>query len=218
MTRENVGGRQWATVEWFASGVLDPLLEINNQCIDLLCGMADAGASGMPLLQGLAPLWRVMGQEARRRLASCPYLLVDAGFADESRWRQLVEHRVSDQPREWRVACFGGERAQGLARRVLTYGWYLARSHPSVARVALGMSPACVARISALGLRDLDLASEVYPGWIRPRWESQVAVWRQLLTAASSTDEPAMQKAALRGIPLLAAGTLPSGPRRGPVN
>jgi len=87
-----------------------------------------------------------------------------------------------------------------------------------VARVALGMSAASVERIAALGLRELDAASELYPGWVRPRWEAQVAVWRQLLTAAVNGDAPAMQQAGLRGIQLLGAGSLSAEARPRPVN
>ena len=48
---------------------------------------------------------------------------------------------MGEQPREWRNACLGGERGQSFARRVVTYGWHLARAHGSIARVALGMTP-----------------------------------------------------------------------------
>jgi hypothetical protein len=93
---------------------LDPLREINLQCIDLLCAMAERADSGLPLLQGLAPMWRMLSRDARQRLAACPWLLVDAGFSDESRWRRLTEHRVNDQPREWRVPCLMGSGARPL--------------------------------------------------------------------------------------------------------
>ena len=207
---------------WLSGDTLEPLREINAQCIDLLCAMAERGESALPLLQGLAPMWRMLGRDARHRLAACPWLLVDAGFGDESRWRQLTEHRVSEQPREWRVPCLVGDRGHALARRVMTYGWHLARSNRSAARIALGMSAACIERISSLSLRELDNASEYYPGGVRPRWESQVAVWRRLLAAASGVDEPALQRAGLHGIQLIAAGLLPTGLaaelRRPPVN
>jgi hypothetical protein len=216
---ETIGSpRQWSAVEWLSGGVFDPLREINGQCIELLCAMADRGDHGLPLLVELAPLWRTLAPDARRRLAACPWLLVDAGFGDAARWRQLGQSRVGDQSREWRMACLGGERGPAFARRVMTYAWHVARSHRSAARVALGMTSASIEQIAALGLRDLDAASELYPGWVRPRWESQVPVWRQLLTAAVTGDEPAMQRAGLRGIQLLAAGTLAADARRRPVS
>ncbi|MEN9705709.1 MAG: hypothetical protein RLZZ393_1588 [Pseudomonadota bacterium] len=219
MARQSQGtARQGSAGEWFSDRALDPLREINGQCIDFLCAMADRGERGLVLLQELAPLWRRLGPDARRRLAECPCLLVDAGFGDELRWRQLVEHRVGEQPREWRNACLGGERGQSFARRVVTYGWHLARAHGSIARVALGMTPGSIERIASLGLRDLESAADLYPGWVRPRWESQVPVWRQLLTAAANADEAALQQAGLRGIQLLGAGSLAQVARSRPVD
>jgi hypothetical protein len=216
--QSNVSGRQPVSGEWLLDRTLDPLREINSQCIELLGAMVDRGDSGLPMLQELSPLWRALVPDARRRLADCPCLLVDAGFADESRWQRLTENRVAEPSREWRVACLGGERGQAFARRVMTYGWHLARANRSVARVALGMTAASIERIASLGLRELELASELYPGWVRPRWESQVQMWRQLLTAAVNADGPAMQQAGLRGIQLLGAGSLAADARRRPVS
>jgi hypothetical protein len=201
--------RHWAAGDWLAGGVLDPLLEINALCVDLLCGMAGGGAS-LPIVQELVPLWRALSDDGRRRLAHCPYLLVDAGFSDEARWRRLQKHSVNDQPRDLRAGCFAGERAAGFGRRVLVYGWHLARAHRSVARIALGMTPICLARIAELSLRDLDWVCEQHPGWVRPRWEAQPLVWRQMLAAAVNADGTALQQASLRGIQLLAAGALGS--------
>ncbi len=206
--KESMAGaqRQWAAGDWFSGGVLDPLLEINGQCIDILCGMAGAEVAALPLLHEQPQLWRALSIEGRRQMANSPYLLVDAGFSDEARWRRLQQNGVQDVPRELRADCFQGERAAGFARRVLVYGWHLARSHRSVARIALGMTPGCIARIAQLSLRDIDWLCEHHPGWVRPRWESQPLVWRQLLAAAVNADNAALQQASLRGIQLLAAG------------
>jgi hypothetical protein len=207
----NTAPRHWAAGDWLAGGVLDPLLEINAQCVELLCSMAQAQSAALPMLVELAPLWRSLSDEGRRRLAQSPYLLVDAGFNDEARWRRLQRHGVNDQPRDLRAGCFPSDRAPGFARRVLVYGWHLARAHRSVARIALGMTPTCLDRIAELSLRDLDWVCEQHPGWVRPRWEAQPLVWRQMLAAAVNADGAALQQASLRGIQLLAAGAL--GPR-----
>jgi hypothetical protein len=200
--------RNWAAGDWLAGGVLDPLAEINGQCIDLLCALAGRDPAALPILGELAPLWRSLSGEGRRRLADCPYLLVDAGFSDEARWQRLRQRAVADQPRELRSGCFAGERATGFGRRVLVYGWHLARSHRSVARIVLGMSPACMDCIATLSLRDLENVCDLHPGWVRPRWELRPLVWRQMLAAAVSADAPAMQQVSLRGIQLLAAGVV----------
>ena len=194
--------------DWLSNGVLDPLVEINRQCIDLLCGMAERASRTVPLLGELAALWRRLPDEARMRLARCPFLLVDAGFGDALRWRGLQLGAVRDVSLPQRSGYFDAARSAHLERRILTYGWHLARAQPSVARIALGMSPECVQCIATLSLRDIDALCERQPGWVRPRWESQGLVWRQLLTAAITGEGAAMQQATLRGIQLLGAGLL----------
>jgi hypothetical protein len=197
--------RPWAVNHWLANGVLDSMAEINAQCIELLSEMADGATQGLPLLECQLPLWRSLSAGARMRLAGCPYLLVDAGFGDPLRWERIARQGVSEQPLEWQESCFKGERASCFARGVLVYGWYLARSHGAVARLALGMAPACLQAIGALSLLELDGVCERYPGWIRPRWESQPLVWRQILSAAVRDDRAAFQQAGLHGMQLLAA-------------
>lgn len=201
--------RHWAAGHWLTGRVLDPLYEINGQCVELLCHMASAAlphSRPAPLLRDLAPLWRRLTDEGRSQVAASPFLLVDAGFADEARWRNLLQAGVHDLPRDPRAAFFQGQRASAFARRVLVYGWHLARAHRSVARLMLGMTPASLSYIAQLNLRDLDRVCEQHPGWLRPRWEAQPDVWRQLLAAAIAGDDAALQLARLRGIQLLGAG------------
>jgi hypothetical protein len=191
--------------DWLDDDVLEPMLEINAQCVELLCAMAAATPAPLAMLRELSPLWRSLSREARVRLSHSPYLMLDAGFCDEARWQKFRQGGVQDGPRELRAGCFAGERAAGFTRRVLVYGWHLARAHASVARVVLGISPACLARLAALSLKDIDLLCEQHPGWVRPRWETRPLVWRQMLTAAINADEVALRQAGLRGIQLLAA-------------
>jgi hypothetical protein len=191
--------------EWLDDDALEPMVEINAQCLELLCGMAAAQPAPLAMLRELQPLWRCLSLDGRQQLSRTPYLLVDAGFGDEVRWANLQRSAVQDVPRELRAGCFAGERAAGLVRRALVYGWHLARAQPTVARVVLGISPACLARLASLRLWEIDVVCEQHPGWIRPRWESQPLVWRQMLTAALNADAMALRQAGLRGIQLLAA-------------
>jgi hypothetical protein len=87
-------------------------------------------------------------------------------------------------------------------------GWHLARANRQLARVVLGMTPLCATRIAALRLRDLDWVVEHHPGWVRPRWEHQPAVWRHLLGAARESNGVLLTQVSLRGLQLLAAGVL----------
>ena len=79
---------QWMQVEtagWRshaeAGAALAPLVEINTQCVELLCGMASRPAPLLPpLLAGAPHAWRSLSPGACQKLAGVPWLLVDAGF------------------------------------------------------------------------------------------------------------------------------------------
>lgn len=207
----SAASRAPSTGDWLADESLQPLLEINIQCIEALRELAsrrDAAASQPAVVTELRPLWLGLSADASIQMAACPFLLVDAGFNDEARWRTLQESGVHDTPRDSVSSCFAGALSAGFVRRVLVYGWHLARAHAQVARVALGMSPSCARRIAALSLRDLDWVSEQQPGWVRLRWESQPVIWRQFLLAAVNSDRTALQHISLRGIQLMGAGAL----------
>ena len=69
------------------SALLAPVAEINQQMLACLRQMALDDAPGAPRLVTLLRAdWRRLDASAQRRLAACPYLLLDAGFAQPQRW------------------------------------------------------------------------------------------------------------------------------------
>jgi hypothetical protein len=201
--------RHWRAGQWLADGTLDAVTEINLQCLDFLAAMAAPGAE--PCAQaggGQRPLWWNMPAELRTRLAASPYLLVDAAFDDESRWRCLAPRMVQDLPRQFAAPVFVGEGAADFIRSVLVFGWHLARANRQLARVVLGMSPACGDLVAQLRLQDLDWLARHRPGWVRPRWERQPRIWQHLLAAARVPDNELLTRVSLRGLQLMAAGVL----------
>jgi hypothetical protein len=208
--------RQWLAGAWLGDGALAPVEEINSQCLDLLCDMAawPQTAAHLPgVLAAQLPLWQQLTPPARACLAASPYLLADAGFDDEARWQAVGAGMVRDLQRDFAQPAFQGEKVAGFVRRVLMFGWHLARANPQLGRVVLGMSPACANHLCGLGLRELDWIAEHRPGWVRPRWELHPRMWRQLLLAAHEDDPRRLTQAGLRGIQLMAAAVLPAQPR-----
>ena len=68
---------------WLRPETLDSLLELNEMAFALLVEQAgERPAPGGALVGAVAGVWRRLDCAARRRAASCPYLLLDAGFAD----------------------------------------------------------------------------------------------------------------------------------------
>lgn len=184
--------------------VLKQLSDINGQLLETLARQAAARVTGGTLVNELRAEWLKLTAEHRVRLAACPYLFIDAGFADSGRWLEVAGCSVRDVA----PACRAREGitllAPELLRPTLMLAWHLARSNPLLARIALGMNQHCATLIGSSRLQDLDLLAETSPPWIRVRWEDRPEIWRQLIRAATHGDTQFCQLQ-LRGLQLLAA-------------
>jgi len=222
--RDGAGADQGALLGcWLRAGTLETVTELNELGLALLAEQAAvSGSAASALLQPIAELWRGLDAAARQRAAGCPYLLLDAGFADADRWRAPPAAAQVGDGGTVRYACyFTVPAAAGVARLVFIYAWHLARSQAAAARLLLGMPAPSAALISQYTLRQIQTLSENHPEWLRPRWPARVQVWRELLQAAASGEAAALERAQLRGLTLLAAearlasaSALPVPPRR----
>jgi hypothetical protein len=195
-----------AGAEWLRPETLESLVELNELCLTLLAEQAAArGVAGSPLLRQIGELWRVLDAGARQRAAACPYLLLDAGFADPARWRALRTPQVAEAARAGYPPFFTVPAATEVARLAFTYAWHLARSQGAAARLLLGMPATSAALISRYTLRQIQTLAESHPEWLRPRWAGRAQVWRELLLAAAGGEGAALERARLRGLTLLAA-------------
>jgi hypothetical protein len=185
------------------SALLAPVAEINEQLLDCLRLMAHEQAAQPPRLVALLREdWKRLNPAALRRLAGCPYLLLDAGFAQPQRWEWIASAGVMEASA--RGGYFAGAGGVGLVRRTLVLAWHLARSNRVTARVILGMGALAAERIAGSRLADLEALAELAPAWILPRWEQQPNVWRQLLAAGWRAQPQLLRQAQLRGLQLLA--------------
>ncbi len=191
---------------WLHAETFEALAEVNEQCLGLLTEQAlTRSAPTHPMLKELAELWRTLDAGARRRAAACPYLVVDAGFADSRRWRSVNGFAVQERQTPGYGSFFTVPRSVDVARLVFTYAWYLARTHSVAARVLLGMPADCVTLIAGCTLLQIGEFAERNISWLRPRWPSRVKVWREFLTTATTGEGVALERARLRGLQLLAA-------------
>jgi hypothetical protein len=187
------------------SEACDSLVELNSQCLQLLSDQGHAQpVNGSACLRQVAEIWHTLDADARRRAASCPYLLIDAGFSDPTRWRWFEGTRVSDAPPKPYRSFFTVPRAPAVAQQVFMYAWHLAQSNDVVAQILLGIPMQCTHLIGARTLPQIHALAERHPDWIRPRWPNQVKVWRALLLAAASGEALAMEKARMYGLQLIA--------------
>jgi hypothetical protein len=197
----------WSAQPWLGGETLSVLAGLNEQSLSLLAEQAAARdpVCTHPLVCELAQLWPKLDADALRRAAACPYLLLDAGFADPSRWLRVHGHQVLERERGPTVPFFTVPRASVVMRKVLPYGWHLAQSRESAARLLLGMAAPCVKLVGSLTLSQLDELAEKHPAWLQPRWPQRVRIWRELLLAARAGEGTSLQQARLRGLQILAA-------------
>lgn len=198
---------------WLPSQGVDPapLAELNAEGLELLALRAgEPGASGpLPrLLVDLRALWAELPAPAVRRLAGAPFSLLDAGFAASPRWLELRVSGVSDRAQGTEPAYFDSTTARSITRRMLVYGWHLARSRPRAACLVFGATLPAVEALAACSLSALEAAAERNGDALRPRWPHQHAFWRELLLAASSGAEQRLHELLLGGVQRLAAESL----------
>src|SRR6202163_4186756 len=130
------------------SALLGPVAEINEQMLECLrLAALDCAADAPRLVSLLREDWRGLDAKVQRRLSACPYLLLDAGFAQPQRWDWMGAAGVMDAT--VRCGYFSGGGAVALVRRTLVLAWHLARSNRVSARVVLGMSALSAERIAA---------------------------------------------------------------------
>jgi hypothetical protein len=184
--------------------VLEPLAEINERVLEVLAG---AGGASRPYASALSPLlaaeWQLLDAPGRARLAASPYLLLDCRFACRELWSIPVHAGVRDAAGA--AHGFAGALGARTLRHVMLLAWHWSRANPMTAQIALGLSESCARLIAGTRHRDMEALAELYPSWIRPRWEDRPAIWRQLLAAASPSSPVALKQLHLRGLQLLAA-------------
>ena len=140
---------------WDAA-LLEPMAELNAE---ILAAYAGVEAS-------LSAPWRRLGAAARTRLAACPYLLLDAGFARAELWSCWPRAGVHEATAT--VPQLHGQTLPGtpVLRRCLLFAWHLARANRLGARIALGMSASCAAALASCRIVDLEALAELRPAWI----------------------------------------------------
>jgi hypothetical protein len=204
---------------WLPSQGVDPapLAELNSECLGLLAMRASepGGAVLPPLLAELRVQWSELPAQAVRRLSAAPFSLFDAGFALAPRWLELRACGVHDALHRGGPVYFEVAAARSITRRMLVYGWHLARSRPRAACLVFGATISAVESLAACSLAALEAAAERNAEALRPRWANQLGFWRELLATASAGADRRLHELLLGGIQRLAADTLTAnGPDR----
>jgi hypothetical protein len=192
---------------WQCAETFKTVAELNEQCLELLSEQAKLGAAGpvAPMLRELGDLWSALDVNARRRAAMCPYLLLDAGFADPYRWRWVSGDGVGVREPATHSPFFTANTTTKVARQIFINAWYIVRTQPLGAPLCLGMPAQCAALLQTCSMAQVTELANQHSSWLRPRWAGRVRIWRELLSTAISGEGVALHKARLHGRQLLAA-------------
>jgi hypothetical protein len=183
---------------------LAAVAEINELVLERLRDAALEAQERPRLVEGLREWWCLLDDNARQRLARCPYLLLDAEFDCPARWHPAgLASGVRDGTASG--SYFHSTAGVAVVRRSLMLAWHLARSNRLSARVMLGMDPECADGIAGSALKHLEGLAELRPAWIVPRWEGQPLIWRQMIQAAIGGSDAALRRVQWRGLQLMAA-------------
>src|SRR6185369_5047624 len=117
--------------------------------------------------------WVALPVSAVKRLAAAPFSLFDAGFASAPLWLTQRTRGVHDLPQRLEPAFFDSSMARSITRRMLVYGWHLARSRPRVACLVFGSTIEAVESLAACSLVALEAAADRNAGVLKPRWSNQ---------------------------------------------
>jgi hypothetical protein len=202
----------WDRQSWLSAATLESMTEVNEEALALLRAQCSAGGCRAPLVQDVSDLLLNLDAASMRRAAGTAVLLVDAAFADGSRWSDAIGAAVNDRNAVASDPFFTVDTTVRVMRLVVTHAWHLARSEPAAARLLWGLSAANVAAIGATTLSRLTALAESRSHWLRPRWENRPRVWRDLLRTAAGGDAGALERLRVRGLQLLAADQRASGP------
>ena len=197
-----------ALVGRWDSSMLEPLAEINEAVVEVLAGAYPLGTVTAPVVNSLRWRWQALGAPARLRLAHCPYLLLDAGFARPELWAALPRASVNDALLPLEAGSRLKAMPTSLIRRVLLLAWHLARANRLTARIALGMNAECAQLLASCRLADLECFAEQRPAFVRPRWEDRPEYWHALMGAAAAEKSRDLERLQRWGLQKLAAEAL----------
>lgn len=154
---------------------------------------------------------QLLDLQGQRKLAEFPVLLFDFAFRDAPFWQSLARQIPKAPENAFWLGCIPRARVRSLARAILTLAWHLASSDTEMARLVLGMSPACAEVVGSLRLDELELIAHRQYRCVRPRWDHHPGIWRLLLEAARCDDPDAFSYVSVEGVQLVIADQLELG-------
>lgn len=202
--------------KWTGAEALEWVRDLNARCLEaigrrLIRAAAARRDDGAPIDQEQIDLWRRLDEAARHRAARCPYLLVEMRFEDATWWENAKRDSMKPTPNPTVLPSGTAGLGRALANDALNLAWWTARSDQRTAMLLFGLDPRVAAVIAALSPVEVRRITARSGNQLRPRWENNRGIWRDLLSAAISADEEALTDIHLYGIQLLGGDLLSMG-------
>jgi hypothetical protein len=188
---------------WKGTESLELVYALNERCLRLLRDLAASDPGGWPLIIQHRELWSTLTEEAVKRAARLSFVILDVHFTDEAWWPRVVQ--LTDLP-VGAGSAWPAKIAEPLMSEVLVFAWHTAKWDRRAARLSLRARPAVVDAIAALTPQQLT-GVIAHHGELRLRRQDNPDFWGDLLLAAHSGDENALEAVHLRA-KLLLSGEL----------
>lgn len=167
---------------------LEPIHDLNRRILALVAEPIDSDGAHVDfhIRTPIGHVLRDIDRSTRQQLALCPFLLVDASFADATRWKSSAASQDYAEAAPSQNDC--SSRVLDLARATCALSWHLLRTDQVAATLVLGISPQCAAVIAQSSLTQLqDVAARlVQHRWFKPRWHDRPEVWGRLIRLAQT--------------------------------
>ena len=199
---------------WLPSQGVDPapLAELNSECLGAVSPARRPNAKRSRPPRRCCCRCASNGRRCRHTpCGGCPPRHSASSMPASPRRRagsRCARAGVHELPQRVEPAYFPPDMARSITRRMLVYGWHLARSRPRVACLVFGSTMAGIESLAACSLASLEAAADRNAESLRPRWSNQTAFWRELLLAASAGADRRLHELLLGGVQRLAAETL----------
>jgi hypothetical protein len=191
-------------VVWTGAHTLERVRHLNEKSLrQVAAALANHESCTIRVVNRYQDLWRRMDDQACKRAAHIPVLLVDLNFESPGR-RQWI---ANDGPRPVKAPDTAGlspiNDSAPLLREILVEACVVARSHPRAARLVFGMSAGVVAAVADLSASQIDSIALNLAGDLQLRWADNLIFWKNLLLAAVGGTEQQMAEVRLHSLQLL---------------
>ncbi|MEO8064752.1 MAG: hypothetical protein ABI821_18625 [Pseudomonadota bacterium] len=173
--------------------------QLNLRSVELLCRVAENCDSAPDVVALNREAWIAATGEARYSLSRLPFVLVDIRFVNAVWW-----HRMSAIDLHQHGAAEGSnglpdDSSAELMQETMMFAWQTARWDRSAAQLLLGMSARVANIIAALTPQQVRTIAAREPHAVRVRWGDDPWFWRDLLFAASISDQQRLAVLQLTG-------------------